>query len=48
MTKQEIKKVIENGESVWGVYKDQSNIYEIKTVEIEKVFSDTFLWGNLT
>lgn len=45
MTKQEIKKVIENGESVWCVYKDQSNIYEIKAVEIEKVLSNTFLWG---
>lgn len=45
MTKQEIKKAIENGESVWCVYKDQSNIYEIKAVEIEKVLSDTFLWG---
>ena len=45
MTKQEIKKVIENGESVWCVYKDQSNVYEIKAVEIEKVLSNTFLWG---
>ena len=45
MTKQEIKKVIENGESVWCVYKDQPNIYEIKAVEIEKVLSNTFLWG---
>ena len=45
MTKQEIKKAIENGESVWCVYKDQSNVYEIKAVEIEKVLSNTFLWG---
>lgn len=30
---------------MWGVYKDQSNIYEIKAVEIEKVLNDTFLWG---
>ena len=45
MTKQEIKEAIENGESVWCVYKDQSNIYEIKAVEIEKVLSNTFLWG---
>ena len=45
MTKQEIEKAIENGESVWCVYKNRPNIYEIKTVEIEKVFSDTFLWG---
>ena len=45
MTKQEIEKAIENGESVWCVYKDQSNIYEIKAVEIEKVLSNTFLWG---
>ena len=44
MTKQEIKKAIENGERVC-VYKDQSNIYEIKAVEIEKVLSNTFLWG---
>lgn len=45
MTKQELEKAIKNGESVWCVYKDQSNIYEIKAVEIEKVLSDTFLWG---
>lgn len=45
MTKQEIEKAIENGESVWCVYKDQSYIYEIKAVEIEKVLSNTFLWG---
>ena len=45
MTKQEIEKAIENGESVWCVYKDQPNIYEIKAVEIEKVLSNTFLWG---
>ena len=45
MTKQELEKAIENGESVWCVYKDQSNIYEIKAVEIEKVLSNTFLWG---
>ena len=45
MTKAEIEKAIKNGESVWCVYKDQSNIYEIKAVEIEKVLSDTFLWG---
>ena len=45
MTKQEIEKAIENGESVWCIYKDQSNIYEIKAVEIEKVLSNTFLWG---
>ena len=44
MTKQDILKAIENGESVWCVYKDQSNIYEIKSVEIEKVLSNTFLW----
>ena len=45
MTKQEIEKAIEKGESVWCLYKDQSNIYEIKAVEIEKVLSNTFLWG---
>lgn len=45
MTKQDILKAIENGESVWCLYKDQSNIYEIKAVEIEKVLSNTFLWG---
>ena len=45
MTKQEIDQAIKNGESVWCVYKDQSNIYEIKAVEIEKVLSNTFLWG---
>ena len=45
MTKQDILKAIENGESVWCVYKDQSNIYEIKAVEIEKVLNNTFLWG---
>lgn len=45
MTKQELEKAIKNGESVWCVYKDQSNIYEIKAVEIEKVLSNTFLWG---
>ena len=45
MTKTELEEKIKNGESVWGVYKDQSNIYEIKAVEIEKVLNDTFLWG---
>lgn len=45
MTKQEIKKAIKNGESVWCVYKDTFSIYEIKAVEIEKVLNDTFLWG---
>ena len=45
MTKQELEKTIENDESVWCVYKDKPNIYEIKAVEIEKVLSNTFLWG---
>ena len=45
MTKQEIEQAIENGKSVWCVYKDASNIYETKAVEIEKVLNDTFLWG---
>ena len=45
MTKQEIEKAIENGESVWCVCKNRPDIYEIKKVEIEKVLNDTFLWG---
>ena len=45
MTREEILECIKNNESVWCVYKDQSNIYEIKAVEIEKVLSNTFLWG---
>lgn len=45
MKREEIEQAIKNGESVWCVYKDQSNIYEIKAVEIEKVLSNTFLWG---
>ena len=45
MKREEIEKAIENGESVWCVYKDTSSIYEIKAVEIEKVLNDTFLWG---
>ena len=45
MTKQELEKAIKNDESVWCVYKDKPNIYEIKAVEIEKVLSNTFLWG---
>lgn len=45
MTKTELEEAIKNGESVWCVYKDKPNIYEIKAVEIEKVLSDTFLWG---
>ena len=45
MNKTELEEKIKNGESVWCVYKDQSNIYEIKAVEIEKVLSNTFLWG---
>lgn len=45
MTKTELEEKIKNGESVWAIYKGQSNIYEIKAVEIEKVLNDTFLWG---
>lgn len=45
MTKQELEKAIENGESVWTIYKGQSNVYEIKSNNIEKVLNDTFLWG---
>lgn len=45
MIKTEIEEKIKNGESVWAIYKGQSNIYEIKAVEIEKVLNDTFLWG---
>ena len=45
MTKQEILKAIDNGESVWTIYKGQSNVYEIKAYKIEKVLNDTFLWG---
>ena len=45
MTKTELEEKIKNGESVWAVYKGQSNVYEIKSVKIEKVLSDTFLWG---
>lgn len=45
MTKIELEEAIKNGKSVWCVYKDTSSVYEIKTVEIEKVFSYTFLWG---
>ena len=46
MTRQELEEAIDNGDSVWCVYKDQSDIYEIKAVEIEKVLSNVFLWGN--
>ena len=45
MTRKEIEEAIDNGNSVWCVYKDQSDIYEIKEVEIEKVLSNVFLWG---
>ena len=45
MNKTELENAIKNGESVWCVYKDTSSIYEIKAVEIEKVLSNTFLWG---
>lgn len=45
MTKTELEKAIKNGKSVWCVYKDTSNVYEIKAVEMEKVLNDTFLWG---
>lgn len=45
MTKKELEKAFKNGESVWTIYKGQSNVYEIKSNNIEKVFNDTFLWG---
>ena len=45
MTRKEIEEGIDNGNSVWCVYKDQSDIYEIKEVEIEKVLGNVFLWG---
>lgn len=45
MTREELEKAIKNGESVWTIYKGQSNAYEIKSNNIEKVLNDTFLWG---
>lgn len=45
MTKQEILKAIENGESVWGIYKKTNRICEIKSSEINKIHSYTITWG---
>ena len=45
MTKQEIEKAIENGESVWGIYKKTNRICEIKSSEINKIHSYTITWG---
>lgn len=45
MTRKEIEQAIDNGDSVWVIYKNQSNVYEIKSNNIEKVLNDTFLWG---
>ena len=45
MTKQEIKQAIENGESVWGIYKKTNRICEIKSSEINKIHSYTITWG---
>ena len=45
MTKQEIEKAIENGKSVWGIYKKTNRICEIKSSEINKIHSYTITWG---
>lgn len=45
MTKQDILKAIENGESVWGIYKKTNRICEIKSSEINKIHSYTITWG---
>ena len=46
MTKQELEKAIENGESVWGVYDKPIGILEIKASDIKKSNGDMgFLWG---
>ena len=46
MTKQEIEKAIENGESVWCVYDKPIGILEIKASDIKKSNGDMgFLWG---
>ena len=45
MTQQEIEKAIENGESVWGIYKKTNRICEIKSSEINKIHSYTITWG---
>ena len=45
MTKQEIEQAIENGESVWGIYKKTNRICEIKSSEINKIHSYTITWG---
>lgn len=45
MTKQELEKAIENGESVWGIYKKTNRICEIKSSEINKIHSYTITWG---
>lgn len=45
MTEQELEKAIENGESVWGIYKKTNRICEIKSSEINKIHSYTITWG---
>ena len=45
MIKQELEKAIENGESVWGIYKKTNRICEIKSSEINKIHSYTITWG---
>ena len=45
MTKQELEKAIENGKSVWGIYKKTNRICEIKSSEINKIHSYTITWG---
>lgn len=45
MTKKELEKAIENGESVWGIYKKTNIICEIKSSEINKIHSYTITWG---
>lgn len=45
MTREGLLECIKNNESVWVIYKNQSNVYEIKSNNIEKVLNDTFLWG---
>lgn len=45
MIREEIEKAIENGKSVWGIYKKTNRICEIKSSEINKIHSYTITWG---
>ena len=45
MTRQEIEKAIENGESVYDVYKNLSGIYEINTSDFEYINDNILIWG---